>query len=329
MGGDFGPAEIVPAALTVLKCHPQLSLVLVGDPQAIDQALAASGATLSPRLVVHPASEVVAMDEPIASALRGKHDSSMRRCLELVREGRAVAAVSAGNTGALMALSRVILKMLPGVARPAICTVLPGVTGHTHVLDLGANVDSSSEQLLQFAIMGSELASVVDDKERPSVGLLNVGTEQIKGHDRVKQAATLLSDAALNYVGFVEGDDLYSGRVDVVVCDGFTGNVALKSSEGVARLLWHSAHNAFNSNLYSRFAGLMAAPVLAAIKRSIDPRNYNGASLLGLRQIVVKSHGNADRVSFANAISEALTEIEKDVPQRISAQLERCLDSMQ
>lgn len=329
MGGDFGPAEIVPAALSALEQRPQLSLVLVGNKQAIAAHLPVNGAAAASRLAVHPASEVVQMDEPVVSALRGKRDSSMRRCLELVQTGRAQAGVSAGNTGALMALSRSLLKMLPGIERPAICTVLPGVAGATRVLDLGANVDSSSEQLLQFAIMGSELVSTVDNKPRPSIGLLNVGTEQIKGNDRVKQAAALLRETPLNYVGFVEGNDLYSGKVDVIVCDGFVGNVALKSGEGVARLLWHAAQDAFRSSFYGRLAALLATPVLTSIRRRMDPRNYNGASLLGLRGIVIKSHGNADRVSFANAIREAATEIEKDVPQRISTQVERYLANMQ
>lgn len=329
MGGDFGPAEIVPAALSALEQHPQLSLVLVGDKQTIAAHLPTDGAAPASRLTIHPASEVVLMDEPVASALRGKRDSSMRRCLELVQTGRAQASVSAGNTGALMALSRSLLKMLPGIERPAICTVLPGVAGATRVLDLGANVDSSSEQLLQFAIMGSELVSTVDNKSRPSIGLLNVGTEQIKGNDRVKQAAALLRETPLNYVGFVEGNDLYSGKVDVIVCDGFTGNVALKSGEGVAQLLRHAAQEAFRANFYGRITALLATPVLTTIRKRMDPRNYNGASLLGLRGIVIKSHGNADRVSFANAIREAAAEIEKDVPQRISTQVERCLANMQ
>ncbi|HIF51059.1 MAG TPA: phosphate acyltransferase PlsX [Thiotrichaceae bacterium] len=325
MGGDFGPSEIVPAALSILKKHSGLNLILVGKEDVVLEELKKHKAVGHERLQVLHAPEVVEMYEAPSHALRNKKQSSMRRAIEQVREGNAAACVSAGNTGALMATSRYVLKMLPGMDRPAICTILPGTHGHTHVLDLGANVDSSSEQLFQFAIMGSQLTSAVENKENPTVALLNVGAEDIKGNDRVKQAATLLEESHLNYIGFVEGTDLYTGNVDVIVCDGFVGNIALKASEGLAEFLRYHATKQFKSSIYSKFAAIIAMPVLKALKRKIDPKNYNGASLLGLRGIVIKSHGGADRISFATAIEEAIIEVEKNVPEKINATLEQLL----
>jgi phosphate acyltransferase len=323
MGGDYGPSEIVPAALSILKKHNSLTLILVGKEDAIAEHLKKNNASANERLKVVHAPEVVEMHEAPSHALRNKKESSMRLAIEQVRDGHAAACVSAGNTGALMATSRFVLKMLPGMDRPAICTILPGTKGHTHVLDLGANVDSSSEQLFQFAIMGAQLTSAVENKENPTIALLNVGEEDIKGNDRVKQAANLLEESHLNYVGFVEGNDLYTGEVDVIVCDGFVGNIALKASEGLAEFLRHHATEQFKSSLYSKFAAMVALPVLKTLKRKIDPKNYNGASLLGLRGIVIKSHGSADRVSFATAIEEAIIEVEKNVPERINMKLEQ------
>lgn len=323
MGGDHGPCEIVPAALYKLERHKNLELILVGQEDVIHKTLAAHHATENDRLRIHHASEVVEMHESPAQVLRTKKDSSMRVAIDLVKDGRAQAAVSAGNTGALMATARFVLKMLPGIDRPAICSTMPGTEGNTHLLDLGANVDSSSEQLFQFAVMGAELTSAVNNKPNPSVGLLNIGAEEIKGNDRVKQAATLLTNSHLNYVGFVEGNDIYTGKVDVIVCDGFVGNIALKASEGVAAFLMHNARAQFSQTLYGRIAALISMPVLKSIRRKIDPRRYNGASLLGLRGIVIKSHGSADKVSFAHAIEEAIIEVEKNVPQRICAELEK------
>ena len=245
----------------------------------------------------------------------------MRVAVNLVKEEVAQACVSAGNTGALMAISRYVLKMLPGIDRPAICTTMPGIKGHTHILDLGANIDPDSEQLFQYAVMGVELTKAVENISDPSVGLLNIGEEEIKGNDMVKQAAALLAKSHINYAGFVEGNDLYTGKVDVIVCDGFTGNIALKASEGVAQLLTHHARKEFSKTLYGKFAALVSMPVLNAIKRSIDPRRYNGASLLGLKGIVVKSHGSADKLSFSHAIEEAVLEVKKNVPSHISARL--------
>ena len=324
MGGDHGPVEIVPSALYELEKYSDLNLILVGKQEELNRELDRNSAVARDRLSIQHATEIVDMDESPSHALRNKKDSSMRVAIELVKEGRAHACVSAGNTGALMATARYVLKMLPGIDRPAICSAMPGVAGRaTHLLDLGANVDSSSEQLFQFAVMGAELASAVNDKDNPSVALLNVGEEEIKGNDRVKQAAVLLSNSHINYVGFVEGNDIYSGKVDVIVCDGFVGNIALKASEGVAEFLLENTRMEFKKALYGRLAALICMPVLKAIRRKIDPRRYNGASLLGLRGIVVKSHGSADKVSFAHAIEEAIVEVQKDIPNRIATKLER------
>ncbi len=325
MGGDRGPDEIIPAALHALKEHSELHLILVGQENVIKAALEKENVAAHDRIEIQHASELVEMHEMPSSALRNKKDSSMRLAINMVKEGRARACVSSGNTGALMATARFVLKMLPGIDRPAICSILPRISGHTHVLDLGANVDSSSEQLFQFAVMGSELTSAVEEKDHPTVGLLNVGEEEIKGNDCVKQAANLLSNSHINYVGFVEGDDIYTGDVDVVVCDGFPGNIALKASEGVAQFLGHHVKAEFNSSLYGKLSALIAMPILKSIRRKIDPRRYNGASLLGLKGIVIKSHGGADRLSFYTAIKEAMNEVEHNVPERIGHELESIL----
>lgn len=325
MGGDFGPSEIVPAAISALNQFPNLHLVLVGQEELLAKALKQHRTFDTERIEIQQASEVVGMDELPSTVLRTKKDSSMRVAIDLVKQERVQACVSAGNTGALMATARFVLKMLPGIDRPAICSIMPRVEGYSRVLDLGANVDSSSEQLFQFAVMGSELTSAVEHVERPSVGLLNVGAEEIKGNDRVKQAATLLSESHLNYVGFVEGDDIFTGDVDVIVCDGFAGNIALKASEGVAHFLAYHAKAAFKGSAYGKLAAMVAMPVLKALRKKIDPRRYNGASLLGLKGIVIKSHGGADRLSFVHAIKEAMMEIENNVPERIGQELEELL----
>jgi phosphate acyltransferase len=325
MGGDFGPQVAVPAALSVLAEQPQLRLVLVGDRTALEPYLEGVDPRLRERLSVRHASQRVEMDELAAQALRLKKDSSMRVAIDLVKDGSADACVSAGNTGALMATARYVLKTLPGIDRPAIITALPSITGHTHMLDLGANVDCKAEHLFQFAVMGSVLATAVDNLERPRVGLLNIGQEDIKGNDQVKEAARLLAASNLNYIGFVEGDDIYKGGVDVVVCDGFVGNVALKTSEGLAKMLSHYMKEEFSRGLFARLAGLIALPVLRAFRKKIDPRRYNGASLLGLQGIVIKSHGGADAFAFANAIKIAQLEVSKAVPLRTSKLLESLL----
>ncbi len=321
MGGDHGPSVVVPAALRSLARHEHLHLTLVGDREAIESTLPANDRRRE-RITIHHASQTVGMDEAPAQALRFKKDSSMRVALNLVREGEVKACVSAGNTGALTATARYVVKTLPGIERPAIITAIPARQGHTHMLDLGANVDCTAEHLAQFASMGSTLASAVDGVEHPRVGLLNVGAEQIKGNEQVKQADQLLTSMDLHYIGFVEGDDICGDRADVIVCDGFVGNVALKTTEGVAKIISHFLRREFNRTLLNRLSGLLALPVLGRLKKQIDPRRYNGASLLGLNGIVIKSHGNADEISFANAIEIAIVEVTHDVPRRISHQLE-------
>ncbi len=322
MGGDFGPEVVVAAAVNFQKKYPDVRLILVGLADPIKQQMAKQGVTESEYLFVQACTEVVAMDELPSQALRKKKDSSMRVAVDLMKDGRAHACVSAGNTGALMAISRFVLKTLPTIDRPALCNAIPSITGHTHVLDLGANVDCNSEHLFQFAIMGSVLASAVDNIENPRVGLLNIGQEQIKGNERVKEAALMLSKSDLNYIGFVEGDDVYKGGVDVVVCDGFVGNVALKTSEGVAKMISHYMREEFSRNWLTRLVGLASLPVLRGFKQKIDPRRYNGASLLGLRGIVIKSHGSADPLAFGNAIKVAMLEVDKAVPEKITRELE-------
>jgi len=318
MGGDFGPRVTVPAALAALRRHPELSVVLVGREEQLRPLLkdAAGG-----RVSVRHASEVVAMDESPALAMRGKKDSSMRVAINLVKSGEADACMSAGNTGALMATSRFVLKTLPGIDRPAICTTLPTTTGHTHVLDLGANVDSGPEHLLQFAIMGATLVAAVEHKMQPTVGLLNIGEEEIKGNEVVKQAAELLRESGLNFIGNVEGDGVYMGEADVVVCDGFVGNVALKISEGLAQMLATFLRQEFKKNLLTKLSALAALPVLNAFKRRADHRRYNGACLLGLRGVVIKSHGSADEFAFANAITVAFETAASGVLQRIAERM--------
>jgi glycerol-3-phosphate acyltransferase PlsX len=326
MGGDFGPGVVVPAALRILRQHPSIYLILVGDEQAITATLAAHKAAPSEQLRIQHASQVVLMDDLPSTALRNKKDSSMRVAINLVKDGTAQACVSAGNTGALMATARFVLKTLASIDRPAIVAALPAIQGgHTHVLDLGANVDTSAENLLEFAVMGSVLVSAIDNKPSPTVGLLNIGEEEIKGNERVKEAARLLAESNLNYIGFVEGDDIFKGTCDVVVCDGFVGNVALKSTEGVAKLISHFVKRAFKRNLFTRLAALIAMPVLKSLKAQMDPRRYNGASLLGLQGILIKSHGGADVLAFSCAIEEAILEVEKNVPQRISKQIEAAM----
>lgn len=326
MGGDHGPSVVVPAALKALADYETLHLILVGDEEILRAALqgskSAGGYAASERLQLQHASQRVEMDDLPSQAMRSKKDSSMRVALNLVKEGRANACVSAGNTGALMAMARYVLKTLPGVDRPAIITALPTVSGHTYMLDLGANSDCTPEHLYQFAVMGSVLASAVDGMLKPRVGLLNIGAEEIKGNERVKEAARLLAESNLHYIGFVEGDGIYAGEADVVVCDGFTGNVALKCSEGVAHMLRHFLKQEFRRNLFTRLCALVATPVLKAFRNRVDPRSYNGASLLGLQGSVIKSHGSADAYAFGCAIREAVLEVAQDVPQRIGRHLE-------
>jgi len=321
MGGDHGPHVTVPAALAYLNRDAEVNIVLVGLAGVIEAELQSLQASVSPRLRIHHASEVVTMDEPPALSLRNKKDSSMRVAINLVKTGEANACVSAGNTGALMAISRFVLKMLPGIERPAIAGMMPTLNGHTHVLDLGANVDCTANHLLQFAVMGAMLVSAVEHKESPTVGLLNIGEEDIKGNEVVKQAAELLRQSHLNFHGNVEGNDIYKGTTDVVVCDGFVGNVALKASEGLVQMLATFLRQEFKRNILTQLAGLIAFPVLSAFKKRLDHRRYNGASLLGLRGVVVKSHGSADSFAFQFAIERAVEEVRNGVLRRINEQM--------
>lgn len=326
MGGDHGPSVTVPAALQALKNNPDLSLILVGDEVTLRQQLLQANREPDERLCLQHASEQVGMCESPSQALRKKKDSSMRVAINLVKDGEADACVSAGNTGALMATARFVLKMISTVDRPAICGILPTIGGHAHMLDMGANVDSSADNLFEFAVMGSVLASAVDNIENPKIGLLNIGEEEIKGNERIKEAARLLTDSQLNYIGYVEGDGIYADKADVVVCDGFHGNIALKASEGVAKMISFKIREAFSKNILTKLVALVAMPVLNSFRKKIDPRRYNGASLLGLQGIVVKSHGGADVLAFNTAINTAVIEVHNRVPERISEQLEALLE---
>ncbi len=321
MGGDHGPSVTVPAALAVLKQKSDLNLILVGRRDAIEQELARQRAHEHPRVRIHDAPEVVAMDEPPALALRNKKNSSLRLAIDLVKLGQAQAVVSAGNTGALMATARFVLKTLPGIDRPAIIASLPTIHGHVHMLDLGANVDCTPEQLLQFAVMASIMVNATEGIAQPKVGLLNIGQEDIKGNETVKKAAELLRASRVNYRGFVEGDQIYTGDMNVIVCDGFVGNVALKTSEGLVQMVSQFMAQEFKRNLATRLAGLIALPVLRAFRRRVDHRRYNGATLLGLNGTVIKSHGGADAVAFEYAVLEAVAEVHNRVPQRIGQEL--------
>lgn len=328
MGGDNGPIVVVPAALKALSANPNLKLILVGIVEQIESHLRANKGLNHPRLSIVHADEVVGMDEPPAVALRSKRDSSMRVEINLVKEGKARACVSAGNTGALMAIARFVLKTIPGVDRPAIVNSLPTQKGHVYVLDLGANVDCEAEHLFQFAVMGSVLATAVDGNPHPTIGLLNVGQEAIKGSEQVKKAAELLSQLDkrhINYVGFVEGDDIFKGTADVVVCDGFVGNNVLKSLEGLIKMALTFAKKEFTRNWYNRLAAAISLPVLRSLKKQLDPGRYNGASLIGLKGIVIKSHGKADVFAFANAINVATHEVENNVPLRIESRVSAVL----
>ncbi len=322
MGGDYGPPVTVGAASLALDEIPGLELVLVGDQQQLQSELEKNGLSGNRRIRIQHASEVVGMDEKPAVALKKKKDSSMRVAINLVQQGSVQACVSAGNTGALMATSKFVLKTIRGIKRPAICTALPGINGHTHMLDLGANLECEAENLAEFALMGSVLAQSVEGTKNPTVGLLNIGSEAVKGSDLIKRASQLIGESRLNYHGFVEGDDIYKGTVDVIVTDGFVGNVSLKTGEGLAALVNHVLKSEFKRNWLTKLGAICALPVLNSVRKRLDPRRYNGASLLGLNGIVVKSHGSADTSSYLNAIKIASIEIEKDVPQRISAAIE-------
>jgi len=325
MGGDFGPRNIVQASLACLIATPSLHLILVGQASLIEALIARQSGVDRSRLHVVNATEVIAMDERPSQALRGKPDSSMRVALGLVADGQAQACVSAGNTGALMALSRFVLKTLPGIDRPAMVAAIPTQRGYCQLLDLGANVDCSAENLYQFAVMGSVAAEALG-VSRPKVALLNVGTEDIKGNQQVKLAASLLQAArGLNYSGFIEGDGLYRGEADVVVCDGFVGNILLKSSEGLATMISARVQALFSQNLVTKAVGVLALPLMKRMQADLAPARHNGASFLGLQGIVVKSHGSAGVQGFQSAIQRALIEIHENLPQRLHGRLEELL----
>lgn len=323
MGGDRGPEAVVPAALATLERDDSVNLTLVGLPEIIEQAKAQAQDRYGARLGFKVATEVVGMDEPPADALRRKKDSSLRVAIELVKSGEADACVSSGNTGALMATARYVLKMLPGIDRPAIISAVPGLEGPTYMLDLGANVGCTAQQLLQFALMGSVVAGDMLEIARPRVGLLNIGHEDIKGNEVVREAGELLaSHPGLNYVGFVEGDGIFHADVDVVVSDGFVGNVALKTMEGVARLISSFLREEFHRNFVRGLQGLVAKSALEALRGRLDPRRYNGASLVGLNGVVIKSHGSADQLAFETAVNTAIVEARKGVPVQIGKLVE-------
>lgn len=319
MGGDFGLRSSLPAAINSLERFPQLSVSLIGNAEQIRAALPA----LHPRATIIDAAQTVEMDDRPAHALRRKTQSSMRIAIDLLAQNEVDAVVSSGNTGALMAMGLLVLKTLPGIERPAICTAIPTQRGHCLLLDLGANTDCTAEQLQQFALLGSALAQS-EGVAKPRVALLNIGSENGKGNEQVKHAAELLlHDSRLNYCGFIEGDTLFRGDVDVVVCDGFTGNVALKVSEGTAQLIAEKVRRQFLRNVWTKIAGWMARPVLKALYRELDPQQYNGACLLGLQGLVFKSHGSSTVDGFENAIARAVNAVEKNLTELISQQLAR------
>jgi glycerol-3-phosphate acyltransferase PlsX len=322
MGGDHGPSVTVPAVLDALRRDPELRVVLVGRADVVEPMLAAQRTAFGDRLAFRDAPEVVTMDERPQDALRKKKNSSMRIAIDLIKSGEAAACVSAGNTGALMATARFVLKTLPGIDRPAMLYRIPAQHGHTVMLDLGANADAVPEHLLHFAVMGAVVAQDLHGDERPRIGLLNIGSEDIKGNEVVQQAHKLLAATTLNYVGFVEGTDIFSGKVDVVVTDGFTGNVALKSMEGAAKMFYSALKAELTRNLLRKLGLLFSLPALKAFKKLVDPDEHNGASMVGLNGVVIKSHGSAGSYSFGNAIRVAVIEARKGVPTQIIELLE-------
>ena len=325
MGEDGGPEVIMPSIKDFLSENRKVKIDVYGDEKLLSKYLNLFDNNISKNLkIIHTDEKVLSEDSP-SHALRHKKNSSMSMAIKSVKDKHAQACVSAGNTGALMAISRFVLGTLDGIDRPAIDSMLPSLNGHTHVLDLGANIDSKAEHLYQFAVMGSALSSVLDEKENPSVGLLNVGEETIKGNTQVKEAHDLLLTSKLNYVGFVEGDDIFCGNIDVIVCDGFVGNIALKTSEGTAKFISSKLKSEFKKNIFTKIAGILSMKVLNSFKKVADPRKYNGASLLGLKGIIVKSHGGADSFAFNNSLKIALKEVNKDVPSCIDKKLKEIL----
>ena len=325
MGGDGGPKVIMPSIKDFLSDHSDVNIEVYGDEKILSKYLKKIDGNLANKIeIIHTNEKVLSEDSP-SHALRHKKNSSMSMAIQSVKNERTQACVSAGNTGALMAISRFILGTLEGIDRPAIESMLPSLNGHTHVLDLGANIDCKAEHLYQFAVMGSVLSMVLDEKENPTVGLLNVGAETIKGNIQVKEAHDLLKNKKLNYVGFVEGDDIFCGNIDVVVCDGFVGNIALKTSEGIAKFISSKLKDEYSKNVFTKIAGISSIKVLNSFKKVVDPRRYNGASLLGLKGIIIKSHGGADSFAFNSSLEIALKEVNKDVPSCIDKKLKEIL----
>ena len=323
MSGDYGAQVLVPGVLDQLKINQDLRVILVGRDSVLRPYVENIPAELASRVSFQEASQLVTMDEDPRTALRKKKDSSMRVAINLVRDGLADACVSAGNTGALMATARFVLRTLPGIDRPAIIATIPAIGGNTHMLDVGANSHCTAAQLFQFGVMGSVVSADIHELKSPRVGLLNIGVEAIKGTEIIREAGRMLSGSNLNYIGFIEANDIFTGHVDVVVSDGFSGNVALKTLEGAARMISSYMRAEFTRTLFSRIQGLVALPALKAFRKRTDPRRYNGASMVGLNGIVVKSHGSADRVAFGNAIQIALVECQQGVPTQISKLLEQ------
>ena len=325
MGGDGGPKIIMPSIKDFILENEDISVKIYGDENILSSYLKIfNDDTISRIEIIHSDEKVLSTDSP-SHALSHKKKSSMSMAIQSVKDGKTQACISAGNTGALMAISRFILGTLDGIDRPAIESMLPSLSGHTHVLDLGANVDCKAEHLYQFAVMGSVLSMILDEKDNPKVGLLNVGEETIKGNPQVKDAHNLLKSSKLNYVGFVEGDDIFCGNIDVIVCDGFVGNIALKTSEGIAKFISSTLKDEFKKNVFTKIAGISSTKVLNSFKKVVDPRRYNGASLLGLKGIIIKSHGGADSFAFSNSLNIALKEVKKDVPTCIDKKLKDIL----
>jgi glycerol-3-phosphate acyltransferase PlsX len=327
MGGDHGPLSTIPAAITAVSENPQLDLILVGDSAAIQHALADAGISEHPQLQIQHSSQQVLMTDKPSVALRTKRDSSMRVALDLVDQQKVQACVSAGNTGALIAMAHYVLKMLNGIERPALISALPTTVGTpVFMLDLGATVNCDSDTLFQFAVMGAVMAEEVESIHQPKVALLNMGEEEIKGSDQIKRTSLLLSECSdINYIGYIEGNDIFSGKADVIVCDGFVGNVALKTCEGVAKLIIKRFEQALKNSMSAQLFGWMIKPLLKSIGTGVNPDHYNGASLIGLRGIVVKSHGNATKEAFLSAIRQAVREVERQVPAKIKDRLEHVL----
>lgn len=323
MGGDFGPTVTVPAVLSLLARYPHIHFLLVGDKARIEHTLSQHKTKLSAQLSLLHAPETVEMHEDPRSAVRNKKHSSMRYAINAVKDNTAQACVSAGNTGALMATARFVLKTISGIDRPAIISTFPTLKGVSRVVDLGANVDCLPEHLLQFAIMATIVVKALDGIEKPRVALLNIGEEEIKGNEQIKATTPLFAQSPyLNFIGFAEGDDIYSGKADIIVCDGFVGNIALKTSEGVAKMVAHFIRQAFLQNIFTKMIALLAKPVLKRVAHHVDPRRYNGASLVGLKGIVIKSHGGTDQLGFATAVEQAILQVKQDIPSRIKTYME-------